>query len=151
MATLESKLQLLNQIVSRPKTANSRSSGAVSVNHNLFAPRPDFKVVNQIANNRVDCRRQFGLNDYRTDASATTAEPPYAGASLKGKFKITRAGIVPNEPAYSMPRDTQQSFLAYYERKGKRTPAPGAHHYELPKDQIGGEFGKGAIRKTFLD
>ena len=46
--SLESKLQMLNSIVNRPKTANSRSSGAVSVNHltNMYAPRPDYKVVN---------------------------------------------------------------------------------------------------------
>lgn len=107
--SLEQKLQLLNQIVNRPKTANSRSSGAVSVNHsiNMTAPRPDFKVVNEIGNGRVDCRRYFGKPDEKTNPSVTTAEPPYAGASLKGKFKITRFGIIPKEPAYSMPRDTQ--------------------------------------------
>ena len=61
----------------------------------MIAPRPDYKIVNEIGNARIDCRRYFGKPDERTNPSVTTAEPIYAGASLKGKFKITRAGIVP--------------------------------------------------------
>jgi len=94
----------------------------------------------------------MGLADNPTDSgSHGGAEPIYAGASLKGHFKITRAGIIPTGPAYSMPQDTQQSFLAYYERKGKRTPGPDEHYKELSWHNISSKFGAGADRKTFCD
>lgn len=50
-----------------------------------------------------------------------------------------------------MPKDTQQSFLAYYERKGKRTPGPDEHSKELPWTAISSKFGAGGDRKTFCD
>ena len=94
----------------------------------------------------------MGLPDNSIAGSQTaTVEPNYAGASLKGHFKITRAGIIPSGPAYSMPQDTQQSFLAYYERKGKRTPGPDEHYKELSWNSIASKFGAGADRKSYID
>ena len=135
----------------RPLTASraqSGRSGPISVNHAL---RPDFSVCNKIAYSRTDCRRQMGLGPLDNGSQAAAAEPIYAGASLKGHFKITRAGIIPEGPAYSMPKDTQQSFLAYYERKGKRTPGPDEHSKELSWNNRSSKFGAGGDRKTFCD
>ena len=50
-----------------------------------------------------------------------------------------------------MPQDTQQSFLAYYERKGKATPGPDEHYKELSWVKRSSNFGKGSDRKTVFD
>jgi hypothetical protein len=41
--------------------------------------------------------------------------------------------------------------LAYYERKGKRTPGPDEHFKELTWNNISSKFGAGGDRKTFCD
>ncbi len=40
-----------------------------------------------------------------------------------------------------MPKDTQQSMLAYYERKGRAVPAPNEHYKELTWKSKGARFG----------
>jgi len=66
----------------------------------------------------------MGLKDCPTDSSTTSKAMLVPGANDKSKFKITRSGIEYSGPAYSMPKDTEQSFLRFYERKGKATPGP---------------------------
>ena len=97
------------------------SNGPVKVNHG-------FSWVNNVAVNRNDCRRQMGLGD-KLDGNITSSEAPNVAATQKGKSNITRAGILSQAPGYSMPKDTQQSFLAHYERKGKATPGPDEHYH----------------------
>ena len=41
--------------------------------------------------------------------------------------------------------------MAYYERKGKRTPGPDEHFKELSWNNISSKFGAGGDRKTFCD
>ena len=52
-----------------------------------------------------------------------------------------------------MPKDTQQSFLAYYERRGKATPGPDEHYQEMTWNNISSKFGAGSKkgRQTFCE
>lgn len=54
-------------------------------------------------------------------------------------------------PSYSMPKDTQQSMLAVYERRSRATPAPHDHHTDLEWTSVLGKFGGGSTRTTFCD
>lgn len=50
-------------------------------------------------------------------------------ASFKGKFKITRAGLVYTDgPGYTVPKDEGSSMLQQVMKKALRTPAPGHVH-----------------------
>mmetsp|Transcript_11190 Transcript_11190/g.18810 ORF Transcript_11190/g.18810 Transcript_11190/m.18810 type:complete len:158 (-) Transcript_11190:360-833(-) len=75
--------------------------------------------------------------------------------SLRGKFKITRAGIENQGPGYSIPKDSNQSMLAVYERRGRQIPGPDEHAMPLSWKSVGGKFGGNPDqkfeRRTFCD
>jgi hypothetical protein len=64
---------------------------------------------------------------------------------------IRSGGLLPANPSYTMPKDTQQSMLAVYERRSRATPAPHDHHTDLDWRSVLGRFGAGSLRKTFCD
>ena len=77
-------------------------------------------------------------------------------ASFKGKFKITRAGLVfDNGPGYTMPKDEGSSMLQQVMKKAQKTPAPGHVHEELTWKSVGAVFksapGQEDKRLTFCD
>ena len=68
------------------------------------------------------------------------------------KEKVIRSGgLMPCNPSYTMPKDTQQSMLAIYEKRSRATPAPHDHHTDLSWKSVFGKFGGGSTRKTFCD
>ena len=88
--------------------------------------------------------------DPQPDKSDAKSDLPYAGPSYV-REKVIRAGPLHNNPAYSMPKDTQQSMLAIYEKRSKATPASQDHHKDLEWKSILGKFGAGSTRLTFCD
>ena len=90
----------------------------ISASHTLLQA-PKFAWVNNVAENRVDCRRQAGLSD---NINKSTVSSKAINASLlpKGvKFTITRHGIQDNQPGYSIPKDANSSFFKQNEKKGR--------------------------------
>ena len=90
--------------------------------------------------------------------SCNPSELMIAGSTGFGRPSISKQGIPTREPQYSIPKDTNQSFIAANIRKGKATPGPADHYQELTWKSVGGNFGggfeknkKGNGRQTFLD
>jgi hypothetical protein len=82
-------------------------------------------------------------------------------ASQNGKFKITTQmidsgahGFKSGTPGYSIPKDTKQSMLAVYEKRGKEVPGPGQFNCELKWTASTAKWGGPkniSFRKTFCD
>ena len=78
LLSLESKLQVLNQIVAKggkenKQVAGNRNAAPVVGTHSLGLGKSSYSWVNEVAQTRIDCRRQVGLKDIETAKSKTTS------------------------------------------------------------------------------
>ena len=92
----------------------------------------------------------MGLDDQPSHVDVSE-QPPLPIPGVKQRFKITRHGLMTNDPGWTMPKDTESGFLKFYERRGKATPGPQETHVELSWKGKLGQFGKGQDRQTFCD
>jgi len=150
---------------SRPASSYTRASRVVKADHSVISnitPTPynpkgaplgpgghaaSYRYENTVALGRTDCRRQLGLDPAVPDDGQDAGSELYAGPSKEG----ARHRIRVVNPSWTMPKDTQQSMLAVYERRSRATPAPHDHHTDLDWNTIYGKFGAGSLRKTFCD